>query len=283
VYLFDTRVKCLVFDMDVMRMPSLSGHYHPSGSTALIDATLKASADMRKLPELYGDHAFLVYVLTDGEENASISHTPVHLREWLNALPENWTVACMVPNSKGIHEAKKFGFAVDNIQIWDANSVKGVETAGRSFRSAVDNYMTMRSQGVRGTRSFFQVDASALTKTAVKQNLTALPKSKYLVLKNEDHQRHQIKPFVEDTIGEYRLGSAYYELIKKETIQVQKQICIMDKAGKVFAGPEARTLLGLPSHNLDVQPGDFGDWRIFVQSTSVNRNIIPGQAVLVLS
>jgi len=31
-----------------------------------------------------------------------------------------------------------------------------------------------------------------------------------------------------------------------------------------------------------VRPGDFGKWRIFVQSTSVNRKLVPGTKLVVL-
>jgi uncharacterized protein with von Willebrand factor type A (vWA) domain len=68
VYLFDDRVECLLFDMDVMRMPSLASHYHASGGTALIDSTLQALSDLSLTPQKYGDHAFLIYALTDGQE-----------------------------------------------------------------------------------------------------------------------------------------------------------------------------------------------------------------------
>src|SRR6266576_6473786 len=71
IYTFDDTVECLVFDMDVMRLPSLKGTLIAGGQTALLDSSYQAMTDMKQLPEIYGDHAFLMYVLTDGYENHS--------------------------------------------------------------------------------------------------------------------------------------------------------------------------------------------------------------------
>lgn len=72
VFQFDDVVECLVYDKDVLRLPSLRNIYGPArANTALIDATIKAVNELKETPERYGDHAFLCYVLTDGQENAS--------------------------------------------------------------------------------------------------------------------------------------------------------------------------------------------------------------------
>ena len=40
-------------------------------------------------------------------------------------------------------------------------------------------------------------------------------------------------------------------------------------------------MLGLPNSDTKVKPGDFGDWRIFIQSTSINRKIKAGTSIFV--
>ena len=284
IYLFDSAhsIDCLVFDMDVMRMKSLKDHYQIKNQTALLDATGKAIEDNRRLPELYGDHAFLVYVLTDGEENNSRNYTQGSLNSLIAGLPDNWTVVCMVPNAAGVHEAKKFGFPKDNIQVWDTTA-KGIEDAGRKFTGAMENYMSLRSQGVRSTKSFFTVDAAQVTQTQVKSALAELPTSDYLLLNVT--KESVIAPFVESwTKTPYRKGSSYYQLVKAETVQGHKQICIQNKRnGKVYTGVEARQMLGLPDYELRVHPGDYGDWNVFVQSTSMNRKLPAGTLLLVLN
>lgn len=284
VYLFSEGVECLVFDMDVMRMPSLDSHYGTGGQTALLHATLRAIEDNRQLPELYGDHAFLLYVLTDGEENYSYFHgvTSVHIRKALVELKENWTVAIMVPDARGKHEAKKFGFPEDSISIWDPNSRTGMEDAGKTFRSAIDNYMTMRGKGTRGTKGLFTLATEGLSIQTVKGALVPLRTSEYEILEHRGKDKKDIRGFVEGWTGDYRVGSAYYELIKPETIQPQKQVLVQRRTnGEVFQGADARSLVGLPDYEVKVSPGDLGEWRIFVQSTSVNRNVVPGQMIMV--
>jgi hypothetical protein len=253
--------------------------------TALIDGTMQAIDDMQKLPELYGDHAFLVYVLTDGEENQSHKWQARDLTSRIKNFRDNWTVACMVPDARGAFEAKKFGFPPDNVQPWDTGSQKGLEKAGQSFRSAMDSYMTNRSQGIRQTKSFFKTDMSHVSTGAVASTLMELQVGRdYLIF--PVHEDYAIREYIERQglgRGEYVAGSAYYELTKPETVQSYKKICVRNKhTGKVYSGGNARQLLSLPDYEARVSPGDHGDWKIFVQSTSFNRKLIAGTEVLVL-
>ena len=93
-----------------------------------------------------------------------------------------------------------------------------------------------------------------------------------------------IKDFVESWTQEtYRQGSAYYQLVKAETIQPGKQVCIVEKAtGKVFSGPEARHILNLPKFEVRVNAVDHPKFDIYIQSTSVNRKLPSGTNILVL-
>ena len=77
VYTFSYKsdIQCLVYDKDVLRLPSIAGLYHPYGMTALCSATTLAIKDLRLTPEKYGEHAFLIYVVTDGFENDSLGLT----------------------------------------------------------------------------------------------------------------------------------------------------------------------------------------------------------------
>ena len=69
------------------------------------------------------------------------------------------------------------------------------------------------------------------------------------------------------TNSNYVKGSTYYELSKSELVQSYKEIIIVSrKDDKKFGGQDARDMLGLPLSDTKVKPGDFGDWRIFIQS-----------------
>jgi hypothetical protein len=279
VYTFADKVQCLLYDRDVLRLPSLKEYYRPYGNTALIDGLMKAIEDMKKSANLYGDFAHLIVAITDGEENCS-SHSSSDLSRTINSLPENWTVAVMVPNQNGVFEAKRAGIPANNINVWDT-TVSGAETAGSVLRQATESFMKARTTGVKGTKNLFSMDTSALTTTAVKQNLVELSPSSYHLL--NVHSKAVIKPFIESWKIEFRAGQAYYQLTKPEKVQGYKQVCIQDKlTGKIYGGNLARELLGLPDHEVKVGPAQHPKYNLFLQSSSFNRNLVAGTQLLVM-
>ncbi len=281
VYTFADEVKCLIWEKDVLRLPSLKEHYKPQGNTALIDAVLTAIADMKEIPQKHGDHAYLLYLVTDGENNRNANRAN-ELSTTLLALPEYWTVAAMGPNQNSVFELKRAGFSAENISLW-STTVRGAEEAGRVMKQSTDNFMQGRKVGVRGTKSLFSLDAGKLSGAAVKANLTELSPSEYDVYPVS--KKVAIKPFVESwRKGEtYLVGSAYYPVTKAEKIQGHKQICIQNKrSGKVYIGAAARKMLGLPDHEVKVEPASHPEYLVFAQSTSANRNLVPGTNLLVM-
>jgi hypothetical protein len=145
----------------------------------------------------------------------------------------------------------------------------------------MDTYMINRAAGQRGTRSFFTTDLSNIVTRDITKTLTQLKPSQYSIY--DVRKKIDIRSFVESWEKQYIKGSSYYELMKPETIQAYKQIAVQNrKNGKIYNGDAARTLLNMPAYEVKVSPGDHGDWRIFVQSTSVNRWLIPGTQLLVL-
>lgn len=285
VYAFSDRTQCLFYDMDVLRVPSLAAHYQPNGNTALIDATLQSQDDLRKTAQLYGDHAFLTYVFTDGEENRS-THRPADLVRMFSGLRDNETVGILVPNQRAAHEAKRFGFPAGNVAIWNPDTARGVEEGFAStVRTATDSYISMRTAGTRGTRSLFTVgDADQVNSSNLhKAGMRPLSTGQYLHY-TVGTVKAVIKPFVESKGRTYKLGKAFYELVKPEKIQAQKEVLIKDRVtGEVYAGQHAREVLGLPDYEQKVQPGHNPKYVIFVQSTSVNRVLPPGTELIVVA
>lgn len=283
IYAFEDRnkINCLFYDKDVLRMPSIKDRYRTVGQTPLIDATIKALQDLEKTPELYGEHAFLVYVLTDGQENAS-NAKPIDLSGRLQRLPDHWTVAAFVPDANGVHEAKKFGFPKENIAVWDASSAKGVIEAGETIRRTTEAFMVGRTTGIRGSRTLFQMDTTKLSAAAVAA-LDKLGPGQFRML--PVHAEIAIADFVEQTCKRpYRLGEAYYQPTKPVDVQAQKVIALYDKkAHSVYTGKNARQLLGLPDSTVRVSPAAHPNYEIFIQSTSVNRKLYPGTHVLLVS
>jgi hypothetical protein len=281
VYTFSDAAECVYYDKDVLRMPSLKGAYSIGGSTALIDATIQAIDDLSQTPELYGDHAFLVYVLTDGEENRSRKKA-ADLAKKIGGLKDNWTIACFVPDQSGKFEAKKFGFPTDNIAVWDTSS-RGMSEVAEVLRTTTDTFMNNRAKGVRGTKNLFNIDLAGVTKTSVAKSLNRLHPGQYRIA--DVKAEGPIAPFVEGlTKRAYKLGEAYYQLSKPEKVQAGKSVALYEVSSKaVYTGNEARSLLGLPDHEVKVAPSSHPDFWIFVQSTSVNRKLMQGTKLLILS
>ncbi|MGW1892388.1 VWA domain-containing protein [Streptomyces sp. NPDC002004] len=307
LYAFDHEVKNLVWDMDVKHLPSLRGLYQVNnGATALIEAAVKSIDDLKNIWEGYGEHSFLQVVVTDGEENASgCSETgQMHirmegsqgtavLRKWMgriqsamDKLPDHWTSAILVPNSLAKRTAQEYGFPAGNIAIWDADSSKGVEEAIGTVKTAATSFLRGREQGVRGTRNLFAMGQD-LSTAEVKANLDALDTGKYILIPVD--QQIQIRDFVTRAGHPYKTGCAFYELSKREKIQGNKQLAVAEKdpatgqmTGRVFSGPAARQLLGLPESEVTVKPGDNPSYTVFVQSTSVNRKLVPDTKLLVI-
>jgi len=273
-------IECLISDVDVarpMELESLSAN----GGTPLLDATGLAIEDLQLLPQKYGDHAFIVYVLTDGEENTSKKYNAISFAKMINNLPSNFMVLGFVPNNNGVRYLKGFGFSEGNIEKWDTTE-KGLEEVGKTFERSMDSYFTMRSRGVRTSDTMFS-DLKNVNQTQVKQVLKEVKTSDYEIVINPDTQAVEIRDLVNDKAKlPFVKGKAFYELVKNEHVQANKQIAIQNKkTGKVFAGDEARSLLNLPSYEVKIMPADHGEWIVFIQSNSVNRKIIPKERVLV--
>lgn len=285
VYLFNSmQVKVVAYDMDVLRMKSLKGQYRATAGTPLAKSTKQAIQDLEKIPDLYTDHSYLVYVFTDGEETLHDSSVE-WLRDKLARLEENWTVVAQVPNQIGVRYMQDLGFSRGNIEIWNTSSSRGLEDAVEQFDAGTARYMTNRSKGIRGSSSYFQMDATKLNAQTVKSSLSPLSSRKFKLVQNPHATAIQIKPLVEASTGEpYILGNSYYGLVKNETIQPQKKVLVREKStGKVFGPDGARGLVGLPDvGSVLARPTLSPEYDIYVQSTSVNRNVIPKQSVLVL-
>lgn len=276
VYLFANRVECLIFDMDVMRLPSIADLYSASGMTALVDSVIKSQDDLATTSQIYGDHAFLTFVLTDGMENAS-KNSWTSMGRKINA-GENWTLGFLVPDSQGVAYMQRVGVSRESIAVWDKDTAAGLMSAASSIRTATDNFMTARSKGVRGTRSVFSTGTDAVNHKTVKQTLTPLKGWKHLFV----NEKSRIDDFVRAATGSYTKGEAYYQLVKSENIQATKNILVVDKAtGIVYGGQEARNLIGLGNATVRVRPDANPLYDIYVQSTSLNRNLVPNTSVLV--
>lgn len=280
VYDFADDVRCLIYDRDVLRLPSIAELYRPRGNTALVDATLQSLEELAQTAQIHGEHAFLTFAVTDGQENWS-RRRPTELRAKLGGLPANWTVACLVPDAVGKDDAMAFGFAPDNIAIWDPTGHRGVEDAGIVMEQATDNFLDNRAKGVVGTRSLFSTGIDAVNAKTVHTTLDLLDPSTYQVLPVT--RDTDIRAFFAGQPVAFRQGANYYQFTKRETIQANKKVVVREIAtGRFYGGQRARDLLGLQLNDIRDKPGYNPEYDVFVQSTSPNRKLIGGTDLLVL-
>ncbi|MGK5641515.1 vWA domain-containing protein [Streptomyces sp. URMC 126] len=293
VYVFADRVECVIYDKDVLRMPSLEHLYRVGGMTALLAATLKSQRELAQTAQLYGDHSFLTFVLTDGQENAS-HHCPDStltdprelgraVAELIETQEDNWTLAVLVPDQMGKREAMRCGFPKDNIAVWDATSTRGLEEAGQVIREATEKFMVGRSKGIRGSRAVFSTGADTVNKDTIEAaGLTPVDPAEYQLIPVT--REAGIREWVTECGHAFRTGCAYYQLSKSEKVQARKRIAVLEKkTDRVYTGPEARALLGLPDVEVRVRPDHNDEFTIFVQSTSVNRKLVPNTRVLLMN
>jgi uncharacterized protein YegL len=269
------QIKCLIFDKDVFRLPSIKGMYHASGQTALIDATLKSQNDLAATAQMYGEHSFITYVVTDGYENDSRNGQHV-LSSLLAKQGQNWSVACLVPDKNARDYALSAGFASGNILIWDATSTAGLEKAAESVTRATKSYMTSVSAGVAiDKNNVFGTGVDKVNATTVNAHLVPFTKGSYQVWHVDSDIR--IDLFVQSKGWTFNVGKGYYQLTGKSVlVQANKKILVLEKSThKVYGGAEARALVGL-SQGVDarVKADANPDYIVLAQSTANNRKLL---------
>ncbi len=261
--------------------------YYPNGMTALMDAVAEMIGDQTKLRYANGKgSSFLMFVLTDGAENGSVVHTATSFAAALKLQQgtDRWTFAFRVPRGDR-HNLTSLGVPDGNVMEWDGSaqelysSTLATNVSTRSFYSSAA--AAPAGQAVHSTSFYVSTDLSGVSAKQVAKKLDDVSDrlKDYVVAKEAT-----VKDFVEaKTKKPYVIGAAYYQLMKPEKVQPQKQVLIQEKGKKaVWGGPEARALIGLPANaHAKVTPGNHANYDIFVQSASVNRKLPRGTKVLV--
>lgn len=272
---------------DPLHLPRLDfTNYNPDGYTALLDSVGQAIDIFDAVPEDGDDNSFLILAITDGEENKSRRYNQFNFAHLLNRYDrENWTVTFQVPLGHASQLCRQYGVPPGNVKEWEQTE-QGTRETFAETQDAMSNFYQSRESGQRATKSFFAKVQTAVP-TNAKNLLKDLSKSfkPYQVVSEAI-----IREFVESKTGEnYQPGQAFYQLIKKETVQPNKEVLVQEKLApgvrrksRIFGGPQARDLIGLPTGEYaKVDPGNHGDYDVFVQSRSVNRILPRGTKVLV--
>lgn len=254
------------------------------GSTPLFDSVGELIELFERVPDAKDPTvSFLVMAITDGQDNSSRRWSAHSLGQKIRQLQatDHWTFVFRVPRGYK-RDLVHMGIPDGNILEWE-QSTRGVEVASQATTKAFDEYYSSRSRGLTSTQNFYTTDLSGVNKATVKAKLVDIsreveffdvPKTGSL----------EIRKVVEAKTGQPLVkGTAFYQLVKTEKeVQDYKQIAIRDKkSGAVYSGAEARSMLGLPYNGtVKIVPGNHGTYDIFIQSTSVNRKLVPGTQVM---
>lgn len=264
----------------VLSAKPLTVYDTPGGSTPLFDSIGLLINELKTINAGPND-AFLVMIITDGAENSSKQWNQQSIVNEIRALQstDKWTFVFRVPKGQR-RTIESWGIDAGNIQEWETTT-RGMEAASSQVAASMTSYYAdTRATGQTRTAKFF-TDASAVTDKTLQRSLVDVS-SEVKLLTVGPADNNVIRPFIKDKLGiELKNGSAFYQLIKTETVQPQKDILIrVKKNGAVYHGAAARDLIGLPhAGNIRVAPGNHGDYDIYVQSTSVNRVLPVGSLV----
>lgn len=271
--------------------PMAQGSYIANGaSTPLFDAVGEAISVLSSVPDA-GEAAFLVQVITDGMENSSSAFWKKNLPEKIRELQgtDRWTFAFRVPRGYGKH-LTRIGIYEGNILEWDQTR-DGIRVAQTVNVQAMSSYYDGVSKGELRSRNFYSADLRNVSSADIKQSLCDITGEVVILdVRASDvavgAKGAIIENFCRSRLGEFRRGSAFYLLNKKEkVVQGNKLICIRDKStGKVHTGVAARQILGFPGcGNITVSPGILGKFEVFIQSTSNNRILPVGSKLIIWS
>lgn len=251
------------------------------GGTPLWDGIGDMISLFKSLPDYNNpDVSFLVMVTTDGQEEHSGKWSTLALRDEIESLQRTgrWTFVFRIPRG-GADISRTLGVAPDNVQTWDTTNAAGLTASTAATTAAVNTYYAARSAGSKSTNVFYTttqaVDTSKLADISKKVSL-------YTVGDNQDGI--WVKDFILTKRMEYKIGAAFYQLVKTEArVQPTKLILIRDrKTGAVYAGNEARSMIGLDTvNNARLHPNHGnGQYDIFIQSESINRHLPKGTGVI---
>lgn len=284
----DTIVSVVKFDTTVQRQFVNSNphvlqpvtEWSIGGCTALYDGIGELIDLFKTMPDYDNPNvSFLISATTDGDENASHKWSAGVLAREIAALQRTgrWTFVLRVP--KGCkRDVSNLGIPDGNIQEWETTR-EGMERATTQTTQAFDTYYATRASGQKSSNVFYTSTADVDT-----SKLADISKETSLYTVDASQNGIQVRDFILTKRVEYLIGGAFYQLTKTEPrVSPTKLILIRDKSsGKVYAGKDARTMLGLDTvNNARVHPNHGGGgYDIFIQSESVNRKLVAGTGVL---
>lgn len=172
-----------------------------------------------------------------------------------------------------------------------------IKDSGKLTRSMENNFKRLRGEKVEDSSYYDRVTkcdrkirarmTSSDDKVTLKEmgKLVPVIPGRFQIMTVDENCA--IKEFVESNGITFKKGRGFYELSKAETVQQYKEVIMMDKeTGEMFNGSQVREELGLQPQsekggvNERLHKDATKKFRVFVQSTSVNRKLIAGTTFL---
>lgn len=262
---------------------ALNYSYYASGNTKLFDGVGKC-LEILEAANPTKDNAVLLICITDGEENNSIKYNAQQLNKIITEKERliNWTLVFNLPKGYKSRFTSQFNIEDKNCREWEVTT-QGLEETNVINTRSISNYATSFKSGNLGavSKNFYaqaQVDDTGINTSVLKKNLTKVTSD---FQKLNVNNKQQIRDFVENQGLTYNKGCAFYELTKREIIQTTKDIIVEDHNNDLYIGSDARNMLGIPTNvYAKVKPSDHPQYKVYVQSSSVNRVVIPNTTVL---
>lgn len=261
-------------------------NYDATGDgTAIIDALTRAISNSSNWNFQYNVISTLIILITDGEDNQSRS-TGSQLKTLLSLSPDV-SIAILCPPGHTNTTHHMLGIPKNNIAEWE-QSKQGIIKATELGNRAIGNYYSTRAAGQTTSSTLFL--EPKLTSKKLDSNLEEVTNQFLGLAVPNSLSGWEISTFVQHRIAsniktkrkigsQYIVGNAYYQLVKPETIQSQKDILIEDtQTGKLYTGDLARKLVGLPSAQAGTKVKANADranrYQIYIRSTSTNRKLV---------
>ncbi len=164
-----------------------------------------------------------------------------------------------------------------------------IKKSGRSSRNIEQSFRTLsgrdpiREDTHYGIPSNFSMDAT----------LVPVPAGRFQIIPIDEHpdpKAMEIRHFIERQGIMFKPGRGFYELVKPVEVQQYKEIILVNRrTGDIFNGSQVRVMLGLSPQRFDITKGGeierlkpvaFEKYKVFIQSTSYNRKLIPGTCLM---
>lgn len=146
--------------------------YTPTGGTALRDGVLTAINRLQSMTEEKGTEvAYLVVIISDGEENSSRLISQKDLAEKIQTLQasERWTFTYMLSNTD-LSKIREMGVHAQNVTAYTSDFA-GTRSGFARMASSTANYMTTRSRGLTSVANFYDENVTLTTPLAVSGSL----------------------------------------------------------------------------------------------------------------